>query len=508
MNNRNHEVKEDNNQDVLNTILLFLTLIVILPLPFWIALFFNFSAVKEHWGRLLFSALLPFGGGWILIFGIIPLVISFFGLIQNGNFWLKLTFFIIFFCVVTSIIERWIARLVFENLPVVGLNPDNIDAVIGLNNIWYALRGLGIGVTISAIVLFIRYGLYLIIMIAKRVLIKNTTKMSIKCKLGFHNWNGCKCSDCGKTRDEQHQWTKDCEKCSICDKTRDNLHNWSKDCEKCSKCGKTRENKHSWEGWKGCKCTYCGITRDEQHDWTKDCEKCSKCGGIRENQHTWNGCKCSKCGKIRDKRHAMDSCKCSICGKEQHAWVERKCIICGETNIDTTKQKEIMVSPGYNEAAIVVEKLERTGKNDDLILCLTALKYSEQSQESLSKGDFNNVLLHSKKAETIFEKIPEAKYLLSIAKCDISAAYGGLKDNKNCVRYAKECLAIVEDKTELVFTKGTAYMNLGMALYLLGMPDESLINLKKAYDLFTRTQNGTKYLPILKGNIKILENEV
>ena len=100
--------------------------------------------------------------------------------------------------------------------------------------------------------------------------------MSIKCKLGFHSWDGCKCNQCGKTRDEQHDWKKDC--------------------EKCSKCGKTRENEHNWNG---CKCTQCSKTRDEQHDWSKDCEKCFKCGKTRDGQHDWSkdSKKCSNCGK-------------------------------------------------------------------------------------------------------------------------------------------------------------------------------------------------------------------
>ena len=40
----------------------------------------------------------------------------------------------------------------------------------------------------------------------------------------IHKWDGCKCTRCGKVRDEQHNWS-------------------------------------------GCKCTVCGKTRDEQHDW-------------------------------------------------------------------------------------------------------------------------------------------------------------------------------------------------------------------------------------------------
>ena len=62
--------------------------------------------------------------------------------------------------------------------------------------------------------------------------------MNLKCNLGFHTWDGCKCTQCGKTRDEQHDWLNDCEKCSRCGKTRENQHGWSKDGEKCSRCEK------------------------------------------------------------------------------------------------------------------------------------------------------------------------------------------------------------------------------------------------------------------------------
>ncbi len=50
--------------------------------------------------------------------------------------------------------------------------------------------------------------------------------MAFKCKIGLHSWNGCKCSDCEKTRDEQHDWSNDCEKCSKCGKTRDGNQEW------------------------------------------------------------------------------------------------------------------------------------------------------------------------------------------------------------------------------------------------------------------------------------------
>ncbi len=97
--------------------------------------------------------------------------------------------------------------------------------------------------------------------------------MGLSCILG-HTWSGCKCSKCGRTRDEGHDW--------------------SKDCEKCSKCGRTRDEGHDWSG---CKCSKCGKTRDEGHDWSKDCEKCSKCGRIRVDWHRWNGDQCTRCEK-------------------------------------------------------------------------------------------------------------------------------------------------------------------------------------------------------------------
>jgi hypothetical protein len=154
--------------------------------------------------------------------------------------------------------------------------------------------------------------------------------MAFKCKIGFHDFNGCKCSSCGKIRDEQHDWSKDCENCSMCGKTRNAIHNWNKDCEKCSNCGKVRENQHAWNGckcskcyktrdqhhvWEGCECSVCDKIRDENHDWSKDCEKCSICGKTRENPHVWIDCKCSNCAVTRDENHSWDGSFCSRCNE-------------------------------------------------------------------------------------------------------------------------------------------------------------------------------------------------
>jgi len=60
--------------------------------------------------------------------------------------------------------------------------------------------------------------------------------MSIKCNIGVHKWKGCKCSSCGKMRNEQHLW--DGCVCIECGKNRDAYHSWKG--HKCSRCGKTK----------------------------------------------------------------------------------------------------------------------------------------------------------------------------------------------------------------------------------------------------------------------------
>ena len=52
--------------------------------------------------------------------------------------------------------------------------------------------------------------------------------------------------------------------------------------------------------WAGCTCGKCGRTRDQGHDWSKDCETCAKCGATRQSDPQWSGCKCSACGRTRN----------------------------------------------------------------------------------------------------------------------------------------------------------------------------------------------------------------
>lgn len=78
--------------------------------------------------------------------------------------------------------------------------------------------------------------------------------MNVKCKFGFHQWDNCKCTKCGKIRNKQH--------------------NFSMDCEKCSNCGSTTKNQHNWNY---CKCIKCGKIIENVNDWTIICKDCVKC---------------------------------------------------------------------------------------------------------------------------------------------------------------------------------------------------------------------------------------
>jgi uncharacterized protein (TIGR02145 family) len=136
--------------------------------------------------------------------------------------------------------------------------------------------------------------------------------MNIKCKIGFHPWGGCKCHQCGKTRDKNHLWYNDkgC-RCIVCGKIRsERSHGWGRHewrgC-KCIICGEIRDMNHPWH--LDCtQCSLCNKKRDEQHDWSKDCEKCSKCEMTRDNRHDWtqNSEKCSVCGKVPEEGNFID----------------------------------------------------------------------------------------------------------------------------------------------------------------------------------------------------------
>ena len=55
--------------------------------------------------------------------------------------------------------------------------------------------------------------------------------------------------------------------------------------------------------WVGCKCSACGKTRDQGHDWSEDCERCARCAASRAAAHQWEGSACSCCSRPRNESH-------------------------------------------------------------------------------------------------------------------------------------------------------------------------------------------------------------
>jgi hypothetical protein len=91
--------------------------------------------------------------------------------------------------------------------------------------------------------------------------------------------------------------------------------------------------------WEGCKCQRCCKTRTEGHDWSADCERCNKCYATRAGAHTWHGCKCKLCGKERYAGHIWKDLgclkECSTCKQTvytgTHVWQSGTCANCGWT---------------------------------------------------------------------------------------------------------------------------------------------------------------------------------
>lgn len=83
--------------------------------------------------------------------------------------------------------------------------------------------------------------------------------MNLRCALGLHSRDGCKCVRCGKLFDTGHDWSKDCGSCAVCGMTRNHYHDWSKDCQTCAKCGKHRTDNWEKAPWPDCtiRCSQC-----------------------------------------------------------------------------------------------------------------------------------------------------------------------------------------------------------------------------------------------------------
>lgn len=125
-----------------------------------------------------------------------------------------------------------------------------------------------------------------------------------------HTWDKCKtkCTTCGKVGEGQHKLRKT----TMQEVGRIAWMEATRCLGKCEHCNQVLQR--SEHVWNGCRCFNCGKTRDEEHIWN-GC-KCSNCNKTRDEEHSWEGCQCTRCGKQHDFVN-IDICKfkCSLCGK-------------------------------------------------------------------------------------------------------------------------------------------------------------------------------------------------
>lgn len=74
--------------------------------------------------------------------------------------------------------------------------------------------------------------------------------MNLKCAMGLHDWGGCKCNKCGKTRDEGHEWV------SIGPNPVDKQYCRSE----CQRCHAHKDEEHAWIEWR---CKRCRVAIDD-----------------------------------------------------------------------------------------------------------------------------------------------------------------------------------------------------------------------------------------------------
>ena len=160
--------------------------------------------------------------------------------------------------------------------------------------------------------------------------------MSLKCKLGFHSWDGCKCTECYETRDKKHNWNGCvCSTClienhslngCICTKCKVEFH---RDCSSngiCKNCGKTHDHEYNSEN--SYKCNHCnkkGKTYVKHYDNIFDITGTYICNSFRcmRNFDINNmNYRFFKSGNIIN-----ENCKCTNCNEISYTFISESNLI-------------------------------------------------------------------------------------------------------------------------------------------------------------------------------------
>lgn len=188
-----------------------------------------------------------------------------------------------------------------------------------------------------------------------------------------HKWEGCKCTKCGKMRDEQHDWNG---------------------C-RCRKCGRTRSEGHDYiyrqrrknvlgqqKLWCEGECRLCGNTIDIEHDYQPTGKKCVL--------------KCTRCGHTTEAHHFQPvpgRCAdiCSVCGEER----DYTKIALNDTETIQNREAAIL---RLKEADMIPDELKRKCKKGDH-LWKVSKENPQRFQGGASSTEYTCVLCGKKNVE-------------------------------------------------------------------------------------------------------------
>ena len=154
-----------------------------------------------------------------------------------------------------------------------------------------------------------------------------------------------------------------------------------------------------------------------------------------------------------------------------------------------------MSSSGYRCAVQVLNLLKADEASYNT--CLVALDLAQAGQGLLYGGDSESAVIELQKAESLFEKLPDARPLLGICKADLAAALCNLGRYHEAATYARVSIWILSSDRRFAFTEAMAKMSLGNSLYMLGKSKGGARCLDDARRILHTLPEATQYLAVI-----------
>lgn len=179
-------------------------------------------------------------------------------------------------------------------------------------------------------------------------------------------------------------------------------------------------------------------------------------------------------------------------------------IYCEISSVKSQAQVDATKFAGYRYAVQVLDllKADETSYNS----CLVALDLAEAGQRLLYRGDSESAMIELQKAESLFEKLPDARPLLGICKADMAAALCNLGRYQEAATYARVSIWIVSGDRRFAFTEAMAKMSLGNSLYMLGKSKGGARCFDDARRILRTLPEGTQYLAVIDRIQQYLKN--